>query len=183
MNSSLYTYSNKVQRRHQKVVEMAPAANLQKQCLESILADAIKIAKFVNYRNAGTAEFLVDTQNRHYFIEINPRIQVEHTITEEITGVDIVGAQIDIARGATLGICARFNTLYVAELGLEQSNISIRGFAIQTRITTEDASSGFRPDTGRIEVYRSSGGQGVRLDGGPGFSGAVITPHYDSLLV
>jgi len=161
-----------VQRRHQKVVEIAPAKDLPVETRDAILADAVRLAKSVNYRNAGTAEFLVDQQNRYYFIEINPRIQVEHTITEEITGIDIVSAQIQIAAGATL-----------AQLDLTQDRITIRGFAIQCRITTEDPAKGFQPDTGRIEVYRSSGGNGVRLDGGNGFAGAIITPHYDSMLV
>lgn len=161
-----------VQRRHQKVVEIAPAKDLPPATRDAILADAVKLAKSVNYRNAGTAEFLVDQQNRYYFIEINPRIQVEHTITEEITGIDIVAAQIQIAAGATL-----------AQLGLTQDRISTRGFAIQCRITTEDPSKAFQPDTGKIEVYRSAGGNGVRLDGGNGFAGAVITPYYDSMLV
>lgn len=161
-----------VQRRHQKVVELAPAKDLPRETRDKILADAVKLAKSVNYRNAGTAEFLVDQQNRYYFIEINPRIQVEHTITEEITGIDIVAAQIQIAAGASL-----------EQLGLTQDRISIRGFAIQCRITTEDPSKGFSPDTGKIEVYRSAGGNGVRLDGGNGFAGAVITPYYDSMLV
>ncbi|KAI9477979.1 MAG: pyruvate carboxylase [Benjaminiella poitrasii] len=161
-----------VQRRHQKVVEIAPAKNLDSKVREAILNDAIKIAKAVKYKNAGTAEFLVDNQNRHYFIEINPRIQVEHTITEEITGIDIVAAQIQIAAGALL-----------PQLGLTQQRIRQRGYAIQCRVTTEDPERGFQPDTGKIEVYRSSGGNGVRLDGGAGFAGAVITPHYDSLLV
>ncbi|PYH93765.1 pyruvate carboxylase pyc [Aspergillus ellipticus CBS 707.79] len=161
-----------VQRRHQKVVEIAPAKDLPAETRDQILADAVKLAKSVNYRNAGTAEFLVDQQNRYYFIEINPRIQVEHTITEEITGIDIVAAQIQIAAGATL-----------EQLGLTQDRISTRGFAIQCRITTEDPSKGFSPDTGKIEVYRSAGGNGVRLDGGNGFAGAIITPHYDSMLV
>ena len=161
-----------VQRRHQKVVELAPAKDLPTDVRDTILSDAVKLAKSVNYRNAGTAEFLVDQQNRHYFIEINPRIQVEHTITEEITGIDIVAAQIQIAAGATL-----------EQLGLTQDRISIRGFAIQCRITTEDPANGFSPDTGKIEVYRSAGGNGVRLDGGNGFAGAIITPHYDSMLV
>jgi pyruvate carboxylase len=161
-----------VQRRHQKVVEIAPAIDLPVEVRDNILADAVKLAETANYRNAGTAEFLVDEKNRHYFIEINPRIQVEHTITEEITGIDIVAAQIQIAAGASL-----------ADLGLTQDRISIRGCAIQCRITTEDPSKGFQPDTGKIEVYRSSGGNGVRLDGGNGFAGAVISPHYDSMLV
>ncbi|KAI9475499.1 MAG: pyruvate carboxylase [Benjaminiella poitrasii] len=161
-----------VQRRHQKVVEIAPAKNLDSKVREAILNDAIKIAKAVKYKNAGTAEFLVDNQNRHYFIEINPRIQVEHTITEEITGIDIVAAQIQIAAGALL-----------PQLGLTQQRIRQRGFAIQCRVTTEDPEKGFQPDTGKIEVYRSSGGNGVRLDGGAGYAGAIITPYYDSLLV
>ena len=168
----LYERDCSVQRRHQKVVELAPAKDLPSDVREAILNDAVKLAKSVNYRNAGTAEFLVDQQNRYYFIEINPRIQVEHTITEEITGIDIIAAQIQIAAGATL-----------AQLGLTQDRISTRGFAIQCRITTEDPSKGFQPDTGKIEVYRSAGGNGVRLDGGNGFAGAIITPHYDSMLV
>ncbi|RIB24845.1 pyruvate carboxylase [Gigaspora rosea] len=161
-----------VQRRHQKVVEVAPAINLKTSVRDAILNDAVKLAKHVNYRNAGTAEFLVDQQDRHYFIEINPRIQVEHTITEEITGIDIVAAQIQIAGGALL-----------AHQSLLQNRIQIRGHAIQCRVTTEDPAQNFQPDTGKIEVYRSSGGNGVRLDGGAGYAGAIITPHYDSLLV
>lgn len=161
-----------VQRRHQKVVELAPAKDLPTEVRDSLLNDAVKLAKSVDYRNAGTAEFLVDQKNRYYFIEINPRIQVEHTITEEITGIDIVAAQIQIAAGASL-----------QQLGLTQDRISTRGFAIQCRITTEDPANGFSPDTGKIEVYRSAGGNGVRLDGGNGFAGAIITPHYDSMLV
>ena len=168
----LYERDCSVQRRHQKVVELAPAKDLPSDVRDSILNDAVKLAKSVNYRNAGTAEFLVDQKNRYYFIEINPRIQVEHTITEEITGIDIVAAQIQIAAGATL-----------ADLGLTQDRISIRGFAIQCRITTEDPAKGFQPDTGKIDVYRSAGGNGVRLDGGNGFAGAIISPHYDSMLV
>ena len=168
----LYERDCSVQRRHQKVVELAPAKDLPVETRDAILADAVKLARSVNYRNAGTAEFLVDQQNRYYFIEINPRIQVEHTITEEITGIDIVAAQIQIAAGASL-----------EQLGLTQDRISIRGFAIQCRITTEDPTKGFSPDTGKLEVYRSAGGNGVRLDGGNGFAGAIITPHYDSMLV
>lgn len=161
-----------VQRRHQKVVELAPAKDLPIEVRDQILSDAVKLAKSVNYRNAGTAEFLVDRQFRYYFIEINPRIQVEHTITEEITGIDLVAAQIQIAAGASL-----------TQLGLTQDRITTRGFAIQCRITTEDPAKGFAPDTGKIEVYRSAGGNGVRLDGGNGFAGAIISPHYDSMLV
>lgn len=161
-----------VQRRHQKVVEIAPSLNIPAEVRDSILKDAVKLAKTAGYVNAGTAEFLVDNQNRHYFIEINPRIQVEHTITEEITGIDIVAAQIQIAAGATL-----------EDLGLSQDSITVRGCAIQCRITTEDPTKNFQPDTGKIEVYRSAGGNGVRLDGSNGFAGAVISPYYDSLLV
>lgn len=161
-----------VQRRHQKVVEIAPAKTLPVEVRDAILSDAVKLAKEANYVNAGTAEFLVDNQNRHYFIEINPRIQVEHTITEEITGIDIVAAQIQIEAGASL-----------KDLGLLQDKITTRGFAIQCRITTEDPAKGFQPDTGKIEVYRSAGGNGIRLDGGNGFAGSVISPHYDSMLV
>jgi len=137
----LYERDCSVQRRHQKVVELAPAKDLPQETRDAILSDAVRLAKSANYRNAGTAEFLVDQQNRHYFIEINPRIQVEHTITEEITGIDIVAAQIQIAAGASL-----------EQLGLTQDRISTRGFAIQCRITTEDPSQGFSPDTGKIEV-------------------------------
>ncbi|KAL8914612.1 MAG: hypothetical protein Q9171_000793 [Xanthocarpia ochracea] len=168
----LYERDCSVQRRHQKVVELAPAKDLPLHVRDAILGDAVRLAQSVKYRNAGTAEFLVDQQNRYYFIEINPRIQVEHTITEEITGIDIVAAQIQIAAGASL-----------QQLGLTQDRISTRGFAIQCRITTEDPAQGFSPDTGKIEVYRSAGGNGVRLDGGNGFAGAIITPHYDSMLV
>ncbi|KAL5413109.1 hypothetical protein PMIN03_003886 [Paraphaeosphaeria minitans] len=168
----LYERDCSVQRRHQKVVEIAPAKDLPEKTRDAILNDAVRLAQSVNYRNAGTAEFLVDQQNRYYFIEINPRIQVEHTITEEVTGIDIVAAQIQIAAGASL-----------EQLGLTQDHISTRGFAFQCRITTEDPANGFSPDTGKIEVYRSAGGNGVRLDGGNGFAGAIITPHYDSMLV
>ncbi|GAA5925807.1 hypothetical protein JCM10213_008889 [Rhodosporidiobolus nylandii] len=160
-----------VQRRHQKVVELGPSINLPDDLREQLLADAVKIAKQVGYRNAGTCEFLVDSRG-YYFIEINPRIQVEHTVTEQITGIDIIAAQIQIAAGATL-----------PELGLTQDTITKRGFAIQCRITTEDPAAGFAPDNGKIEVYRSAGGNGVRLDASSGFAGAQITPHYDSLLV
>ncbi|EJU03925.1 pyruvate carboxylase [Dacryopinax primogenitus] len=161
-----------VQRRHQKVVEVAPATHLPEETRQALFTDALKLANAVGYRNAGTAEFLVDQEGRHYFIEINPRIQVEHTITEEITGLDIVAAQIQIAAGASL-----------AQLGITQEAITKRGFAMQCRITTEDPAANFQPDTGKIEVYRSAGGNGVRLDASSGFAGAQITPHYDSLLV
>jgi pyruvate carboxylase len=161
-----------VQRRHQKVVEVAPAVALDPELRRQITADAIAIAKQSGYRNAGTVEFLVDDEGRHYFIEVNPRIQVEHTVTEQVTGIDLVQAQLRVAGGATL-----------EEIGLSQDSIQLRGHAIQCRVTTEDPQNGFQPDTGRIEVYRSASGMGIRLDGGAGYAGAVISPHYDSLLV
>ncbi|MGE0787263.1 MAG: pyruvate carboxylase [Sandaracinaceae bacterium] len=160
-----------VQRRHQKVVEMAPAQNLDPSVRARLCADAVKLAREVGYVNAGTVEFLVDARG-HYFIEANPRIQVEHTVTEEITGVDLVQSQIRIASGATL-----------ADLGLTQDAITARGVAIQCRVTTEDPANGFTPDTGRIEVFRSGAGMGIRLDGGTGYAGARVSPDYDSLLV
>ncbi|MFK7990103.1 MAG: pyruvate carboxylase [Sandaracinaceae bacterium] len=161
-----------VQRRHQKVVEMAPAQRLPTLVRDALCADAVKLAKTVGYRNAGTVEFLVDREGRHYFIEANPRIQVEHTVTEEVTGVDLVKSQIRIAGGAKL-----------SDLGLTQAAIGTRGVAIQCRVTTEDPSNAFSPDTGRIEVFRSGAGMGIRLDGGSGYAGARISPDYDSLLV
>ncbi|MFV8749747.1 pyruvate carboxylase [Nannocystaceae bacterium ST9] len=161
-----------VQRRHQKVVEVAPALGLDPALREALTRDAIALAKAVEYRNAGTVEFLVDGEGRHYFIEVNPRIQVEHTVTEQVTMVDLVQAQIRLAGGATL-----------RELGLEQDRITLRGCAIQCRVTSEDPENEFRPDTGRIEAYRSASGMGIRLDGGAGYAGASVSPHYDSLLV
>ena len=144
-----------VQRRHQKVVELAPAPNLDPALRERICADAVAFAKAIGYVNAGTVEFLLDAQGRHVFIEMNPRIQVEHTVTEEVTDVDLVQSQLRIAAGETL-----------ADLGLSQEAIQLRGAALQCRITTEDPANGFRPDTGRITTYRSPGGAGIRLDGG-----------------
>jgi len=161
-----------VQRRHQKVVEVAPALNLSPEARKALTDDAVKLARHAGYVNAGTAEFLVDGEGRHYFIEVNPRIQVEHTVTEECTGVDLVQAQIRVAGGSSL-----------ADLGLTQDAIQMRGAAIQCRITTEDPEKSFQPDTGRIEVFRSAGGMGIRLDGGSGYPGARVSPHYDSLLV
>ncbi|MEZ5987605.1 MAG: pyruvate carboxylase [Planctomycetota bacterium] len=160
-----------VQRRHQKVIELAPAPNLDPALRRAILDDALALARHVSYVNAGTAEFLVDQEGRHYFIEVNPRIQVEHTVTEQVTGIDLVQSQILVAAGASLD-----------ELGLTQDIVGPRGWAIQCRLTTEDPSKGFRPDTGRIEVYRSGSGMGIRLDGGSGYAGAMISPHYDPML-
>jgi pyruvate carboxylase len=168
----MYERDCSVQRRHQKVVEVAPSIDIPTKIRQALWSDAIKLAKACNYINAGTVEFLVDHEYRHYFIEVNPRIQVEHTVTEEVTGIDIVATQIKIAAGYNLN-----------EMGLSQDKIRIRGFAIQCRITTEDPENNFSPDTGIIQVYRSAGGNGIRLDGGSVHVGASVVPHYDSLLV
>ncbi|TQJ40548.1 pyruvate carboxylase [Arthrobacter sp. SLBN-112] len=165
-----------IQRRHQKVIEIAPAPNLDEGIRQALYRDAVKFATALNYVNAGTVEFLVDTEGeragQHVFIEMNPRIQVEHTVTEEVTDVDLVQAQMRIASGETL-----------ADLGLSQDSVKLRGAALQSRITTEDPANGFRPDVGKITGYRSAGGAGVRLDGGTVYSGAEISPHFDSMLV
>ena len=165
-----------IQRRHQKVIEFTPALCLTDAQREAICADAIKIAKAVDYRSAGTVEFLLDpSTGKHYFIEMNPRIQVEHTVTEMVTGIDIVQSQILIAEGYALAS---------EEVGIpSQDAIKVTGHAIQCRITTEDPANDFMPDTGTIESYRSPGGFGIRLDGGNGFQGSTITPFYDSLLL
>ena len=164
-----------VQRRHQKVVEIAPAPNLDQSIRDALYRDAVAFAESIGYVNAGTVEFLLDTAGeragQHVFIEMNPRIQVEHTVTEEITDVDLVSSQMRIASGET-----------IADLGLRQEDLAIRGAALQCRITTEDPTQGFRPDTGRITTYRSPGGAGVRLDGGTINPGAQISPHFDSML-
>ena len=165
-----------LQRRHQKVIEIAPAPNLDENIRKALHSDAVKFAKAMGYVNAGTVEFLVDTvgerAGQHVFIEMNPRIQVEHTVTEEITDVDLVQAQMRIAAGETL-----------ADLGLTQDSVHVKGAALQCRITTEDPANGFRPDVGTITTYRSAGGAGIRLDGGTIYTGAVISPHFDSMLV
>ena len=165
-----------VQRRHQKVVEIAPAPNLDEKIRQAMYRDAIAFAKSIGYVNAGTVEFLLDTagerKGQHVFIEMNPRIQVEHTVTEEVTDVDLVQSQMRIAAGET-----------IAELGLHQKDLKLRGAALQCRITTEDPASGFRPDTGEITTYRSPGGAGIRLDGGTVAGGSQVSPHFDSMLV
>ncbi|MFJ6418978.1 biotin carboxylase N-terminal domain-containing protein, partial [Paeniglutamicibacter sp. NPDC091659] len=165
-----------LQRRHQKVIEIAPAPNLDEGIRQALYKDAVKFARALGYQNAGTVEFLVDTvgerAGQHVFIEMNPRIQVEHTVTEEITDVDLVQAQMRIAAGESL-----------ADLGIFQEELQIRGVALQSRITTEDPANGFRPDVGTITVYRSAGGSGVRLDGGTIYTGAEVSPHFDSMLV
>ncbi|MFM2023058.1 MAG: hypothetical protein RIR89_450 [Actinomycetota bacterium] len=165
-----------IQRRNQKVIEIAPAPKLDDSLRKQLFADAISFAKEIGYQNAGTVEFLIETEGpnagKHVFIEMNPRIQVEHTVTEEITDVDLVQSQLRIAQGETL-----------QQLGLSQETLTPHGFAIQCRITTEDPSAGFRPDTGMITTYRSPGGAGIRLDGGTVTTGAEVSPHFDSMLV
>jgi pyruvate carboxylase len=164
-----------VQRRHQKVIEIAPAPNLDDALRERLHRDAIAFARSIGYEHAGTVEFLVDTAGeragQHVFIEMNPRIQVEHTVTEEVTDVDLVQSQMRIAAGQTLD-----------DLGLAQEHIRLRGAALQCRITTEDPTQGFRPDTGKITTYRSPGGAGIRLDGGTTAAGSQVSPHFDSML-
>lgn len=171
----LYERDCSVQRRHQKLVEIAPAFSLPEKQREDICAAAVKLMKNVDYVSAGTVEFLATPDGRFYFIEVNPRIQVEHTVTEQITSIDIVQAQIKIAEGYEL---------HGEEIAIpEQNDIHVYGHAIQCRITTEDPSNNFMPDTGKLITYRSGGGFGIRLDGGNAFTGSVITPYYDSLLV
>src|ERR671916_2065120 len=165
-----------IQRRHQKVIEIAPAPHIPDELRAALCADAVKFAESIDYSCAGTVEFLVETEGpragQHVFIEMNPRIQVEHTVTEEITDVDLVQAQMRIAAGESL-----------ADLGLSQDMLRINGAALQCRITTEDPANGFRPDTGTITAYRSAGGAGVRLDGGTADTGAEVSAHFDSMLV
>src|SRR5690625_4934842 len=172
----LYERDCSLQRRHQKVVEIAPAPNLDPEIRDALTRDAVKFAESIGYVNAGTVEFLVETAGpragQHVFIEMNPRIQVEHTVTEEVTNIDLVSAQMRIAAGETL-----------SDIGIAQDEIEVSGTAIQCRITTEDPANEFRPDTGRITVYRSPGGAGVRLDGATAHAGAEITGHFDSMLV
>ncbi|NNF53184.1 MAG: pyruvate carboxylase [Acidimicrobiales bacterium] len=161
-----------IQRRHQKVVELAPAPNLNKELRDQMCQQAVQFGQHIKYVNAGTVEFLLDENGEDFvFIEMNPRVQVEHTVTEETTDIDIVQTQLRIAGGETL-----------AEMGLVQESIRQHGAALQCRITTEDPSSDFRPDTGRILAFRQPGGAGIRLDGGGGYAGAEITPYFDSLL-
>ena len=164
-----------LQRRYQKVVEFAPAWSVPQETVEALRRDAVKIARSVGYVSAGTVEFLVDKNGGYYFIEMNPRIQVEHTVTEMVTGVDIVRSQILIAAGYPLSH---------PEIGLNrQKDVHVDGYAIQCRVTTEDPANNFAPDNGKITAYASSGGFGVRLDGGNADVGTVISPYYDSLLV
>ena len=166
----LYERDCSVQRRFQKVVEMAPARDLDAGVQQQLLADAVSFGEAIGYINAGTVEFLMEPSGRHVFIEMNPRIQVEHTVTEEVTDIDLVESQLRIAAGATL-----------ADLGLSQDRISMRGFAMQCRVTAENPANDFRPDTGRIVAYRPASGAGVRLDGCV-YQGVEITPHFDSMI-
>ena len=171
----LYDRDCSVQRRHQKVVEYAPAFSIPDETRQIIFDSAIRLSKAVGYRNAGTLEFLVDADNNPYFIEMNPRIQVEHTVSEEITNIDLVQSQILVAEGYPLDS---------DEINIRsQADIHCDGYSIQTRVTTEDPANNFMPDTGEITVYRSGSGKGIRLDGGNAYTGAVISPYYDSLLV
>ncbi|XP_016973978.1 pyruvate carboxylase, mitochondrial isoform X1 [Drosophila rhopaloa] len=168
----LYERDCSVQRRHQKVVEIAPAPRLPTEIRDKMTEAAVRLACHVGYENAGTVEFLCDESGNFYFIEVNARLQVEHTVTEEITGIDLVQSQIRIAEGMTL-----------PELGYTQDNIVPRGYAIQCRVTTEDPANDFQPNTGRLEVFRSGEGMGIRLDSASAYAGAIISPYYDSLLV
>lgn len=172
----LYERDCSLQRRHQKVIEIAPSPKLDPKLRDEICAAAIKIGKSVGYSNAGTVEFLVDDKaNEFFFIEVNPRIQVEHTITEEVTNIDIVKSQILIEQGFALSD---------PSIGINsQQDIETTGFAMQCRITTEDASNNFTPDYGKITYYNSTGGAGVRLDAGSAYTGAVVNPYFDSMLV
>ncbi|MGC9946245.1 MAG: pyruvate carboxylase [Bryobacteraceae bacterium] len=172
----LYERDCSVQRRHQKVVEVAPAVGLDDSIRRALAEAAVKLARAAGYYNAGTVEFLVDADSgAWYFIEVNPRIQVEHTVTEMVTGIDLVRCQIQVAQGLDL---------FGPAMNLPpQERIPLYGFALQCRITTEDPSNHFVPDYGKIHTYRSPAGFGIRLDGGSAYSGAVITPYYDSLLV
>ena len=171
----LYERDCSLQRRYQKVVEFTPAFSVSKKVKEKLYEDAVKIAKSVGYTNAGTLEFLVDKDENYYFIEMNPRIQVEHTVTEMVTGIDIVRAQILIAEGCPLSD---------PRIGIrDQKSVKQNGYAIQCRVTTEDPTNNFAPDTGRITSYRVSGGFGVRMDEATRGTGATISPYYDSLLV
>jgi len=164
-----------IQRRHQKVIEIAPSLYLTSKKRKEVCDYALALARHVNYRNAGTVEFLMDRQGSFYFIEVNPRIQVEHTVTELVTMRNLVQAQIRIAQG---------HKLSDPEIGIKsQKDVELRGYAIQSRITTEDPTNNFAPDFGVIKAYRTAAGFGVRLDAAAGYAGAIITPHYDSLLV
>jgi len=164
-----------VQRRFQKVVEVAPNITLSQGTKDKLYAYAVKIASHVGYNNAGTVEFLVNKEEEIFFIEVNPRIQVEHTITEVITGIDLVRTQILVSMGYPLD----HKTIFIRS----QEDVQIRGHAIQCRITTEDPLNGFKPDYGTLIAYRSASGFGIRLDAGSAYPGSSISPFFDSMLV
>ncbi|RYF48212.1 MAG: ATP-grasp domain-containing protein, partial [Cytophagaceae bacterium] len=171
----LYERDCSVQRRFQKVVEVAPSFGLKQDTKDKLYAYALQLGRAVNYSNAGTVEFLVDKAENIYFIEVNPRIQVEHTITEEITGIDIVRTQLLIAMGYPLSD----NKIYINH----QDDVPLNGYAIQCRITTEDPANGFKPDFGTITAYRNAAGFGIRLDEGSSYAGMKISPYFDSMIV
>lgn len=171
----LYERDCSIQRRHQKIIEFSPSQSISEETRKAICEESVALAKHVGYTNAGTVEFLVDENENHYFMEVNPRIQVEHTVTELVTNVDLVQAQILIAEGYRLSD---------SEINIKsQDDIKLSGAAIECRVTTENVHNNFMPDTGRIDVYKTGAGPGVRLDGGNGFAGSEITPYFDSLLV
>lgn len=171
----LYERDCSVQRRFQKVVEVAPSFGLKQETKDKLYAYALQLGRAVNYSNAGTVEFLVDMNEDIFFIEVNPRIQVEHTITEEVTGIDIVRTQILIAMGYKLSD----NGIYIKN----QADVPLNGYAIQCRITTEDPANGFKPDFGTITAYRNAAGFGIRLDEGSSYAGMKISPYFDSMIV
>ncbi len=171
----LYERDCSIQRRHQKIIEIAPSLNIKEDILLKLYDDAVRIAKESGIVSVATVEFLVDSEGNHYFLEVNPRIQVEHTVTEMITGIDLLQSQILIAEGKRLGD---------KQIGIiSQNDVTKRGYSIQCRITTEDPQNNFMPDVGEIKAYRSPAGFGVRLDAGNAYANAKITPYYDSLLV
>ncbi|WP_290774214.1 pyruvate carboxylase [Anaerofustis sp.] len=171
----LYERDCSIQRRHQKIIEFSPSQSITEETRKAICEESVNLAKHVGYTNAGTVEFLVDENEKHYFMEVNPRIQVEHTVTELVTNVDLVQAQILIAQGYKLSD---------SEINIKsQDDIKMSGAAIECRVTTENVLNNFMPDTGKISVYKTGAGPGVRLDGGNGFAGSEITPYFDSLLV
>ncbi len=171
----LYDRDCSVQRRYQKVIEYAPAWSVEEEARKKMMDSAKRLARRVGYSNIGTIEFLLDEDNQPYFIEMNPRVQVEHTVTEMITGIDIVATQILVAEGYPLN--SKAIHIY------SQNEVKCQGYAVQARVTTEDPANGFLPDYGKIDLYRSGSGSGIRHDDGNAYTGAQITSFYDSLLV
>ncbi|PKA83200.1 pyruvate carboxylase [Ulvibacter sp. MAR_2010_11] len=164
-----------VQRRHQKVVEVAPSFNVSEKVKQSLYKYALAIAEEVQYNNVGTVEFLVDAKENVYFIEVNPRIQVEHTVTEMVTGIDLIKTQIFVAGGYKLN--DKQIKIY------DQDSLATYGFALQCRLTTEDPENDFTPDYGTITTYRSASGMGIRLDAGSIYQSYSVSPFFDSMLV